>query len=116
MGPAFTPEYLKDPVIRANASKVKIIENEDYERQYPAKSLARVTLTLKNGKTVTTEVDRSERGRYLTPTDADIEEKTRLLATPVLGEAGTDRVIHLVSRIDTLPDMRELVTALQLKH
>ena len=75
----------------AHASKVKIVENEDYERQYPAHSLARVTLTLNNGKTLSAEVDRSERGRYLTPTDADIEEKTRLLATPVLGEAKTER-------------------------
>ncbi len=114
VGPAFTPEYLKDPVIRANASKVKIIENEDYERQYPAKSLARVTLKLKNGKSVTTEVDRSERGRYLTPTDADIEDKVRLIATRALGKGKTDKLVALGQRFETLPDMTELMDVLRV--
>ena len=41
LGPAFRPEVLRDPAIRATASKVKIVENDDYERQYPARSLAR---------------------------------------------------------------------------
>ena len=76
--------------------------------------LARVTLTLTNGKTVSAEVDRSERGRYLTPTDADIEEKTRLLATPVLGKAKTDKLIELGRRFETLPNMTELMDVLKL--
>ena len=114
LGPAFRPEVLRDAAIRATASKVKIIENDDYERQYPARSLARVTLKLNNGKTVSAEVDRSERGRYLTPTDADIEEKTRLLTTPVLGKAKTDKLIELGRCFETLPNMNELVETLRL--
>jgi 2-methylcitrate dehydratase PrpD len=114
LGPAFRPEALRDPALRATASKVRIVENEDYERQYPARSLARVTLTLNNGKAVSAEVDRSERGRYLTPTDADIEEKTRLLATPVLGKVKTDKLVALGRRFETLPDMGELMAALRL--
>jgi 2-methylcitrate dehydratase PrpD len=114
LGPAFRPEVLRDPAIRATASKVKIVENDDYERQYPARSLARVTLTLNNGKTVSAEVDRSERGRYLNPTDADIEEKTRLLATPALGKAKTARLIELGRRFETLPDMNEVVDTLRV--
>src|SRR5205085_10778087 len=86
LGPGFGPEVLRDPVIRANASKVKITENEEYERLYPARSLARVTLKLRDGRAHSAVVDRSERGRYLTPTDADIEHKFRLLATDRLGQ------------------------------
>ena len=113
LGPGFRPEVLRDPAIRALAGKVNITENEEYERQYPARSLARVTLTLHNGKTVSTEVDRSQRGRYLTPTDADIENKFRLLATGVLGQAKTDAVVALCSRFETLPDMKALIAALR---
>ncbi len=112
LGPGFRPELLRDPAIRANASKVKITENEDYERQYPARSLARITLKLRDGKTHTAVVDRSERGRYLTPTDADIEGKFRLLVAPVLGQAKTDKVVELCRRFETLTDMRELINAL----
>ena len=47
------------------------------------------------------------------PTDADIEEKFRLIATPVLGPAQTDRVVALVARLEALPDLRELIAALK---
>ncbi len=114
LGPAFHPEVLRDAAIRSTASKVKITENEDYERQYPARSLARVTLKLANGKTVSAEVDRSERGRYLTPTDADIEEKFRLLVTPVLGKKKADTLVGLMQRFETLPDMQAVIDALRI--
>ena len=94
------------------ADKVVITENAEYERVYPAQSLARSTLFLKNGKQVTAEVDRSARGRYLTPTDADIENKFRVIATPVLGQAKTDRVVHLVQNLETLKDTKALIEAL----
>ena len=56
---------------------------------------------------------RSERGRYLTPTDADIEGKFRLIATGTLGQAKTDKVVALGKRFETLPDMKELIDALR---
>jgi 2-methylcitrate dehydratase PrpD len=114
LGPGFRPEVLRDPVIRANAGKVRITENEEYERLYPARSLARVTLKLRSGQSHSAVVDRSERGRYLTPTDADIEGKFRLLATGVLGQAKTDKVVALCSRFETLPNMNELIDALRV--
>jgi 2-methylcitrate dehydratase PrpD len=113
LGPGFRTELLRDAAIRATASKVRITENEDYENQYPARSLARVTLKLNNGKTVSAEVDRSQRGRYLTPTDADIENKFRLLVTPVLGQGKTDRLVGLCQRFETLTDMNELIGTLR---
>jgi hypothetical protein len=60
------------------------------------------------------EVDRSERGRYLTPTDADIEEKFRLLVAPVLGRAKTDTLVELAKRFETLPDMKGLIDTLRI--
>jgi 2-methylcitrate dehydratase PrpD len=113
LGPAFRKELLQDKAIRSAAEKVRITENEEYERKYPAQSLARVTITLNNGKSFTQEEDRSARGRYLTPTDDDIEHKFRLIAKPVLGAAKTDKVIALVRRLETLPDIGELVQALR---
>ena len=113
LGPAFRPEVLNDKAIRAAADKVRITENEDYERQYPARSLARVTITLRNGKSYSQEDDRSARRRYLTPTDEDIEHKFRLIAKPVLGAAKTDKVVALVRTLETLPAIDGLIEALK---
>jgi 2-methylcitrate dehydratase PrpD len=113
LGPAFHEEVLRDPAVHAMADRVRITEKPEYEAQYPAKSLARVTITLADGRTVTQEVDRSARGRYLHPTDDDIENKFRLIAGPILGAERTETVIGLVRRLETLPDIGELVEALR---
>ncbi len=114
LGPGYSAEKLKDKTIWANAEKVKVTESDDYERQYPDRSLAKVTLRLRNGKSYSHESDRSANPRYLRPTDADIENKFRLIATPILGQAKTDRVVTLVQKLETLPDTRELIDALRL--
>ena len=114
LGPAFADKMLKDKAIWANAEKVRITENDDYEQQYPKHSKARVTLKLKNGKTFSQEDDRSAHGRYLTPTDADIEKKFRMISTSVLGKEKTDKVVALVQKLETLPNIRELVDALRV--
>ncbi len=114
LGPAFRPEVLGNQAIRQLAGKVRITENEAYERQYPAHSLARVTLRLRDGKSYSQEDDRSARGRYLTPTQQDIDDKFRLIATPVLGAAKTERIVALVAKLETLSSVRELVETLRV--
>jgi 2-methylcitrate dehydratase PrpD len=116
LGPAFRKEMLRDPVVHAAADLVRIVENPEYEQQYPAKSLARVTLSLKDGRVVSQEVDRSARGRYLHPTDADIENKFRSIATPILAQERTDRVVDLCGRLETLPGVAPLIDALTLRR
>lgn len=113
LGPAYKPDRLRDPAVWALAERVRITQNDSYEAQYPAKSLARVTVKMRSGAAYSLEVDRSEIKRYLTPSDADIEAKFRLIATPVLGQKKTDTVVSLVWRLETLPDLGELLRALQ---
>ena len=113
LGPAYQPEMLANVQFQGMAKRVRITQNEDYERQYPARSLTRVTIILRGGVSHSIEVDRTANPRYLNPSDADIEGKFCMIATPVLGQVGTDRVIALVSRMETLPDVNELVDALR---
>jgi len=114
LGPAFRPEVLSNRAVYAMADKVRIVENEDYEKQYPARSLARVTLRLRDGNVHSKEVDRTERGRYLNPTDADIEDKFRAICTSIIGKAKTDRVVALNHRLELLPHVTELMEALRI--
>jgi hypothetical protein len=68
---------------------------------------------MRSGASHSLEVDRSEIKRYLSPSNADIEEKFRLIATPVLGQEKTYTVVSLVWRLETLPDLGGLLRALQ---
>jgi 2-methylcitrate dehydratase PrpD len=112
VGPAYRPGALRDERTRALAARVRVTENPDYERQYPARSLVRITIRLAGGAQHSLEVDRSEIGRYLDPTDEDIESKFRMIAGPALGKAKTGAVIEMVRRMETLPDVGGLVASL----
>lgn len=113
LGPAYQPDALANRAYRDMAEKVRITENVDYERQYPARSLARVSIRLKNGDVFSQEVDRSESPRYLTPSDADIEDKFRLIAAPALGQAKTDAAIALIRRFESVEKMDALLASLK---
>ena len=113
LAPAYRPEALRNPAYLAMAAKVRITSNEDYESQYPKRSLARVTVRLRDELVVSEEIDRSEIPRYLTPTDADIEDKFRRIATPVLGETKATSVISLVQKLEDLEDVRAIIAALR---
>jgi 2-methylcitrate dehydratase PrpD len=113
LGPAFRLEVVRNPVLAALEDRVRIVENLDFERQYPARSLARVTVTLRDGRSFSEQVDRAGPGRYLFPTDEDIALKFRRIAAPVLGAGSCNRVIELASRFDELASCGELMAALQ---
>ena len=72
-----------------------------------------MTITLRGGVSHSIEVDRTANPRYLNPSDADIEGKFCMIATPVLGQAQADAVVRLVSRLETLSDIGELMQALR---
>jgi 2-methylcitrate dehydratase PrpD len=114
VGPAFRQEMLNNKAVHDIAQRVRIVENEEYERQYPAKSLARVTLKLKDGTSHSKEVDRSTRGRYLTPTNQDIESKFRLITEPILGVAAASRIVDKVWNLETMKNVSGLVKDLIL--
>jgi 2-methylcitrate dehydratase PrpD len=113
LGPAFTDSMLADKTVHALADKVRIVENEDYERQYPARSLATVTLKLQDGSAHSQTVDRSARGRYLTPTDQDIEKKFRMVANRVLGEDKCDRIVEMSLQLEKQASVRDLIELLK---
>jgi 2-methylcitrate dehydratase PrpD len=113
LGPGFRSESIRDPVLQALAARVRITANEDYERQYPARSLARISVRLRDGTRHGIEVDRSEIARYLHPADADIEAKFRSIAVPVLGEAKAAEVVALVRRLEGTENVEALIEALQ---
>ena len=74
-----------------------------------------MTITLRNGASHSLEVDRAAPGRYLNPTDEDIEQKFNLIARASLGPANTDRVLAILRRIEELPNVTELIGCLQTK-
>jgi 2-methylcitrate dehydratase PrpD len=92
-----------DQEVLALMNKVSVQHDPDQEAE-PRKESARVIITRKDGSTEVVFVEHV-RGYPMNPMDhQDVEDKARELMTPVMGRAGTEELIDLVWRIDSLED------------
>ncbi|WP_396449577.1 MmgE/PrpD family protein [Actinomadura sp.] len=83
---AFTPESLADPELRALMSRVTVRASDEFEKDFPGKRRARVTVHLADGTSVTRARD-TRKGDPDDPlTDAELRDKFDDLAVPVIGE------------------------------
>jgi 2-methylcitrate dehydratase PrpD len=104
---AYGDASLRDPVILALARRVRF--HADPQFPGPGRFKGAVTVTLKNGGTLT-EVEEYNRGSAENPmTDADLRAKFDENAEGVLDAAARDRVASAVDRLETLDDARALV-------
>ena len=104
-------EALRDPSIRSLSERVTLTEDDGHNAVFPATRLARVTLTMVDGRSFTSE-DTEPRGdpeAHLN--DAEIRRKFHMFADPVLGE---NRAGEIERAIDDLVQADSLATVLDL--
>ena len=104
---AYSAESLRDPATLALAERVRF--HADPAFPGPGRFRGAVTVTLKNGTTLT-EVEEYNRGSAENPmTDAELRAKFDENAEGCLPPDARDRVARAVGRLDELPDARALV-------
>lgn len=82
---------------------IVLVEDPDFSRRFPAERWARLHITLADGRTLVSEPARA-RGNPENPlSDAELIEKYRALATPVLGPARATRIEATVGSLATDP-------------
>src|SRR4051812_22866401 len=104
---AYSGANLRDPEILGLARRVRF--NADPDFPGPGRFKGTVTVTLKDGRTIT-EVEDYNRGSAENPmTDADLRAKFDENAAGFLDAAARDAVADAVNRLETLTDARALV-------
>ena len=104
---------LQNPAIAALRHRVHIVEDPALTAKAPQLKPARVTLTLKDGRSSTHTCD-SPRGDCLNPyTEAEIREKFRELAEPTVTPAGIDEVDAAIGRCEQWASVGELAVCLR---
>ena len=89
----FAPSRIQDPALRLLIKKLKVIEEPEFTRRYPAESCTRIEMTTTDGRRFALETSHPK-GHYRNPlSDAEIEGKFRGLASGTLGTEGCDRVL-----------------------
>lgn len=103
---------MQDPTALRQRAKVNLIRDEELTRLLPVR-VAIVEIEFNDGTRESQRVE-AVRGTPRNPMSrAEIIEKARGLAAPVVGRANTDRLIDTVYKIETVTDIRTLRPLLQ---
>lgn len=107
---AFQPEALGDPRTLAIARRIKVMLNDEYQRQYPHHAnKCRVIIRLRDGRVLSREVDLFKVDRYYSPSRADIADKFgRICADVGIDDQQTRAAIEAVWSLEAVHDAREL--------
>jgi 2-methylcitrate dehydratase PrpD len=99
---------LENRTIRDLMTKVKLIFDPELEKLFPACRPCRISVTLKDGTTLTAE-NRFRKGDPENPMDrASMADKFTELTSPVIGEDVRKRVLDWVYGLDQLKNYKEL--------
>jgi 2-methylcitrate dehydratase len=108
----FAPSRIQDPALRALIKKLKVVEEPEFTRRYPAESCTRIEVTTTDGKRVVAETS-YPKGHYRNPlSDKAVEEKFRGLASAALGAEGCDRALREVWNLEKSATLDRLFESL----
>jgi len=110
---SFSDEKLKDPRIWDLLGKIKVVADPEIDALFPGVKRARVTITDKNGKSLTAQVDHAKGSPQNPMSDEEIISKFRANSANALNQEGQDKVIDLTWRFDELDGLTEYMELLR---
>jgi 2-methylcitrate dehydratase len=112
----FAPSRVRDPALRSLIKKLKVVEEPEFTRRYPAESCTRIEVTTTDGRRVVAETNHPK-GHYRNPlTDSEVEGKFRALAFGALGAEGCDRVLAEVWNLENAATLDRLFESLVISR
>ena len=103
--------YLHDPHLLDLVSRVKCVPSDEADRTEREFNLCELEVVLKSGARKTVRVE-YHRGHFKNPmTDAEMEEKFRLMAEKHLDAGRVDKLLRLLWGIESVPQVSEVIAA-----
>jgi 2-methylcitrate dehydratase PrpD len=108
----FEPKRLEDKRIKELIGKISIEGDPELNELYPEMFPARITITTKNGKVVSAD-EFYPKGFPKNPiSDEELETKIKSLCSYTLGKARIKELSNTIKRIESLPNISELMRLL----
>jgi 2-methylcitrate dehydratase len=112
----FAPSRIQDPALRELIKKLKVVEEPEFSRRYPAESCTRIEVTTTDGRRMVAETSHPK-GHYRNPlTDGEVEEKFRGLASGTLGAEECDQVLAEVWDLENAAKLDRLFESLVISR
>jgi 2-methylcitrate dehydratase len=107
----YEPPYLHDARLLDLVDRIKVAPSEEADRTENEFNLCELEVVLKSGARKTTRVE-YHRGHFKNPmTDAELEEKFRLMAQKHLPPDRVDRLLRVLWGIENEPEVANLIAA-----
>ena len=112
---SFDDDRLRDPRIAGLMQRMTLREKPEFTQLHPVKWPCVIEVTTKDGKKHSASVEYFK-GHAKDPlSDQEVEHKFRELAGERLAEGQADRIIETVWKLDTLPDIAQLIDLMAFK-
>jgi 2-methylcitrate dehydratase len=110
----YEPRYLHNQTLLDLVSRVHIMPSDDADRLMEKMNLCDLEIVLKSGQRKNVRVEYPPGGWQNPMTDAQVEEKFRLLARQQLSSAQTDNLLRQLWTLDSLPQASALLEATRI--
>lgn len=108
----FESDRVADQGLRAIINKMRIDENEEFTKKYPAEYNCRIEVIKNNGQTEIAET-RFPKGHGKNPlSDADVDAKFLRLACPTITEQQCEQTLELIWSLENLPNLQGIFDSL----
>ena len=111
----FSTKRIRDPRIAALLERTTMRENPAFTRAHPGEWPCRIELTLRGGKKRVAEAPYFKGHAQRPLSDAEIEEKFRSLAEPLLGHRAANALLAAAWRLEKLADVGALLKLLKFR-
>ena len=111
---SFSPQRLRDSVVRELMKKVRVVREADFVDRYPAAMPTRITVRTREGKTYTKQKDLPLGHPGNPMSDQELEGKFRRLVDRRLGRTRTEDLIRLVWRLEQMKDIGTMMPLLRM--
>ena len=112
----FTDEAIRDPAILNTAQKVKLIHDPELDKEYPKMWPAWVKILMNDGQTLETAVPTCKGDPANPLSEAELKQKFHDLASRVISEESTKKLIDDIGRLDEFSDLNDMTASLSYAH
>jgi 2-methylcitrate dehydratase len=112
---SFSVERMNDPVLKGLMSRIKIVENKDFTRQFPGKLMTEIEVITRDGKRIVESAQYPKGHAKNQMSDADVEAKFGILCEGLMDAAQRDALLKALWGIDQAVDLSQLLNLLVFK-
>ncbi len=106
---SFSDERIRDPALRSLMQRIRVSENQDFTREFPAKLVTRIEVTTRAGQKLI-ETAAYPKGHAMNPlNDADLEGKFAGLTQRVLPPPRRDALVKALWDVDQAADIGRII-------